>query len=117
MKRVLIIVYITLINNPIKTQTATNLFAKANAEFLLGNYMEAIQNCDKALKKNINLKETNFVAGLACLNLNDTIQAIKYFSEEIKINKKDYRPFLYRARLNIKNYDQSNKDLLVAIKL
>ena len=98
-------------------QSAKLLFAEAKDAFSIGNYTNAICKCDKALLKNKKLKEANFIAGLSCYNLKDTLKAISYFSKEIQINKTDYKSFLYRAKLNTKTYELSHHDLLLAEEL
>lgn len=93
------------------------LLNKAKDEFAIGNYQNAIYNCDNAIKKNEHLKEANFIAGLSCYNLKDTAKALDYFSKEIQINKTDYRSYLYKAKLNTKDYNLSHHDFLSAIEL
>lgn len=117
MKSVILIVFLTLFINKIKSQSATYIFEKANDEFTIGNYLNAINYCTKALEKNKDLKEVNYLAGLSYYNLKDTINAITYFSKEIQINKTDYRPYLYKAKLNVKNYNQAIDDLNSAITM
>lgn len=109
-----IIVVLTL-TTQLVAQSVNKLITEANDEFLIGNYSSAIQYCKKALLKNSNTKDVNFLAGLAYYNLNDTLNAITFFDNEIKINKKDYRSYLYKSKLTIKNYNSANKGLSEAI--
>lgn len=98
-------------------QNGKALLDKAKDEFTIGNYMNAINYCNQATKKDKNLKEVNFISGLAYYNLKDTIKAIDYFGKEIQINKSDYRSYLYRAKLNARTYDLSATDFSKAIEM
>lgn len=109
-----IIVLLTL-STKLAAQPVKKLFDSANDEFLIGNYSSAIQYCKKALLKDNSVKGVNFLAGLASYNLNDTLNAIKFFNNEIKINKTDYRSYLYKSKLTIKNYNSANNALSEAI--
>jgi tetratricopeptide (TPR) repeat protein len=101
----------------VNAQNAQHLFAKANDEFLIGNYTSAINYCNKALEKNKSLNDVNFIAGLSYYNLKDTANALIYFNNEIQINKTDYRSYLYKAKLTTANYKLANDDLTLALKI
>lgn len=101
----------------INAQSAQHLFTKANDEFLIGNYTTAIKYCNKALEKNKSQIGINFIAGLSCYNLKDTLNALKYFNNEIQINKTDYRSYLYNAKLNAANYKVAYDNLILALKI
>jgi len=107
------LLFITKIN----AQSAQHLFTKANDEFLIGNYTTAINYCNKSLEKNESQIGVNFIAGLSSYNLKDTINALKYFNNEIQINKIDYRSYLYSAKLNIANYNAAYNNLVLALKI
>lgn len=117
MRTIFFIIIILLLINKTWSQNASALFEKANNEFLVGNYSNAILYCNKVLKKNKTFKEANFIAGLSYYNLKDTIKAIEYFNKEIQINKSDYRSYLFKSKLTIKNYNSANNDLSVAITM
>jgi tetratricopeptide (TPR) repeat protein len=100
-----------------QSQSASALFKNATDEYLIGNYLSAINYCKLSIKKNNKIKEVNFITALAFYNLKDTLNAITYFSNETQINKTDYRSFLYKAKLNTKYFDSANSDLIKAIEL
>jgi tetratricopeptide (TPR) repeat protein len=117
MRPVFIIIILLSFSKLVFGQSASKLFEKANEEFLIGNYTNAIHYCKLSIEKDSSLKEVNFIAALAFYNLKDTLKAVIFFNKEIKINKNDYRSYLYKSKLTIKNYNSANNDLSTAITM
>jgi hypothetical protein len=117
MRRIFLIITLTLIVNIAWSQNASFLFEKATNEFLIGNFIGTIHYCKLAIEKNKKNKQVHFLAGLSFYNLKDTLSAITYFTNEIQINKTDYRSYLYRAKLNSKYFNSAFSDLTKALAL
>ncbi len=117
MKLYLQIVFCVFICLDIHCQSASALFTMGKEEFLIGNYKNTIRLCTKAIHKNPSLKEVNFYLGLSYFNLNDTVNSIHAFEKETKINKDDYRSFMYLCKLNIKDYLSAENYILESIKI
>ena len=115
MRNFYIITILIFFTKMVLAQSASKLFEKANEEFLIGNYTNAIKHCKLSIKKDSSVKEVNYIIGLAYYNLKDSTNAIHFFNREIKINKSDYRSYLYKAKLTIKNYNSANNELSKAI--
>lgn len=99
------------------SQSSMSLLNKAKAEFIIGNYTNTIKLCNKSLKKNPLLKETNFYLGLSYFNIKDSANSLRCFKNEIKNNKEDYRPFMYVAKLTSTNYQSAIANIESAIAL
>ncbi len=117
MRNYLTIFLVVTVLNGMLAQTSVSFLNKAKAEFILGNYQSTIKLCNKSIKKNATLKETNFYLGLSYFNLKDSANSLRYFKNELKNNKDDYRSFMYAAKLNTTHYQSAIMDIESAITL
>ncbi|MBA3921147.1 MAG: tetratricopeptide repeat protein, partial [Nostocaceae cyanobacterium] len=84
-----------------------------------GDYLEAINNYNHALKTNLNLVKTYYCRGLAYLALQDKQQSIKDFTDAIKIDS-NFAPAYYNRGLvycYIEKREVAIADFTEAIKI
>ncbi len=111
-----IILVVTLVKSSF-SQSSVSFLNKAKAEFILGNYNNTIKLCNKSIKKNPTLKETNFYLALSYFNIKDSANSLRCFRNEIRNNKSDYRSFIYAAKLTTTNYAIALADIESAVAL
>jgi tetratricopeptide (TPR) repeat protein len=95
---------------------ATELYDKAYLENILGNYEEAVKNCNTAIHLKKNYAEAYCLRGLAQGNMLKTDDAIKSLDTAIQINPDYLLPKIYKGRAysKAKMYDKAERAFLFA---
>jgi len=95
---------------------ATELYDKAYLENILGNYEEAIKNCNTAIYLKKNYAEAYCLRGLAQGNMLKTDDAIKSLDTALQIKSDYLLPSIYKGRAytKAKMYDKAEKAFLLA---
>lgn len=99
------------------SQTTEDLIKDGKKEFASGNYLLAVGLFDKVLKIDPDLKEINFLAGLAEFNLKNFDSALTYLNAELKNNKSFVDAYILRAKANKHSFIASLNDLDTAQEL